>query len=68
MATKRQQFHVALFLFVCFVSLFVVVVVELVTNKQRCKYTTLVDIQNRAIKSTPVGSHASAVGLLESGK
>ena len=34
---------------------------------QRCKYTTSVDIQNRAIKLvTHVESHASAVSLLES--
>ena len=37
---------------------------------QRCKYTTLVDIQKRAIKKlfTHVESHASAVSLLESGE
>ena len=38
---------------------------------QRCKYTTSVDIQKRAIKSytvTHVKSHASAVSLLESGE
>ena len=36
---------------------------------QRCKYTTSVDIQNRAIKKlfTHVESYASAVNLLESG-
>ena len=36
---------------------------------QRCKYTTLVDIQKRTIKSyivTHVESHASTVSLLES--
>ena len=36
---------------------------------QRCKYTTSVDIQNRAIKLvTHVVSHASAMSLLESGE
>ena len=37
---------------------------------QRCKYTTSVDIQKRAIKKlvTKVESHASAVSLLESGE
>ena len=37
---------------------------------QRCKYTTSVDIQKRAIKKlfTHVESHASAVSLLESGE
>ena len=37
---------------------------------QRCKYTTLVDIQKRAKKKlfTHVESHASAVSLLESGE
>ena len=37
---------------------------------QRCKYTTLVDIQKHAIKKlfTHVESHVSAVSLLESGE
>ena len=38
---------------------------------QRCKYTTLVDIQKRTIKSytvTHVESHVSTVSLLESGE
>ena len=36
--------------------------------RQRCKYTTSVDIQKRAILLfTHVESHASAVSLLESG-
>ena len=41
-----------------------------VTIKQRCKYTTSVDIQKRAIKNlvTHAESHASAVSLLDSGE
>ena len=37
---------------------------------QRCKYTTSVDIQKRAMSKlfTHVKSHASAVSLLESGE
>ena len=37
-----------------------------VTTKQRCEYTTWVDIQKRTI-ITPLELHASAVGLLKSG-